>query len=554
MSKRLLVPLFLAAWCLIGLTPPAAAGQEARTETGIVDSALHAKDLAAFQALRKLVANRAYKLTEEQLTDLIKRNLDQRSSTPPHKAPTIEDLNGVLDEHFEVIFAAMLRKSVEGLDESRTRELQRRLEDFVEKHGKVRTEARQRYQTYRRGQLPDDLARATRRLVEDQVAQLHKGLVAYVAGGEPSTESIEKAFRSHDKGPIVAAVRDGAIQTCDAQLRRLLLADAFERIQQEAERVVSNGVRQLESQLDVLDDEPKSQTHQGIVKELNARLTAVLHGQSERSKTDSLWGSYGVFPMAKTRLAEQSQRHFDRRIAAATDQVMREFSGGMWTVPDEHQSAIRREIEKDVGSHHRAADSRELLTPPIREMVQEHRRRIAQVMQAKTRQAPSQYDVDRPLELLQRDIDRHVNAAGTEAHESWRRLQDSLTAEYGQKIVPMVRGEIARDQVRRHAPSLARETWRPTEQSILERAGRFTRQHLQDLDVWSGGLPTEKQVLDETWQLWTNSAKALLREGSNALTAQWGLVEDLHARASKSWPGHGRSPSSNSTGWARAAS
>ena len=86
-------------------------GQDTETGSEAEKPTLFAKDLAAFEAFRRLIASRPYELSEDQLLRMVEDYLGQSKAKPPLALPVIPDLKVSLDFDFQGRYDATLRKA-----------------------------------------------------------------------------------------------------------------------------------------------------------------------------------------------------------------------------------------------------------------------------------------------------------------------------------------------------------------------------------------------------------------------------------------------------------
>ncbi len=102
------------------------------------NAALQAKDLAAFQAFRSLVASQSYGLSDDELQGMIERYLSGLDGPPPHAMPAPADLQGTTDKRYQQINDSLFRKATQGLDPHGDLGLEKQLRDYLDHHEKIR--------------------------------------------------------------------------------------------------------------------------------------------------------------------------------------------------------------------------------------------------------------------------------------------------------------------------------------------------------------------------------------------------------------------------------
>ena len=521
---------------LVLLTASMARGQDVETGQEIDEPALLAKDLAAFQAFRSLIAARPYELSEDRLLGMVKEYLRKtndkltpdgkphRADEHPRKLPTVSDLQeSLLDTDFQARYRKMIQKATSGLDPDGKLRLEKRLADYLEQHDKLRSNAQKRYEDYVQKKLPATLLAVNKKLVAKQIVQLNLALGRYLKSDKLTTRRIESVIHGKEQSDLSRAIGKEILRQVDLDLPRLLPAD--EAFGKSVNNVVSDGVGQLKEQQGSLKvQDPKSRTLEGIKSELNARLVAETAKQEKHRRDNPLLKHYGTFPSVKDHIVVEAGQHFDRRIAAAAEQIGRAVRRGTQAIPKEHEQAIHDRTVHDLPKHHRIDPSRALLGPVIRTMVGVDRQWVSDFLKQEAMQNPSQYDSGYSPDRLKKDVDDLLARNGSKAQESWNTLRDLLIKEYEEKLLPKVRDGISKQQALQYSPQLAKHEWRPGERDILNLAGKLQSQQLHALNVWLK-IPATDDVLEETWQLWLVSAKNSLAIGQRAVFGQERIVQ-----------------------------
>ena len=513
--------LVIAGSCLAASV--ASRGQEPPPADEGEKAALQAKNLAAFQAFRSLVAAQSYKLSDDELTAMVDAHLRNQAGELPRKPPKPEDLQALLDARFLQAYNTMIGKATQGLDPDGKLGIELRLKDYLQEHGRLRDEAQARYRQYVQKDLPKALKKINSQMVQAQVAKLRQSLIAYLADKRLTAAQIEDAFEHSREGELVIALQRAVLVTCDAQLQRSLLADAYTEFTRYVQTAVSNGTRQLKEQVDAGNGTPQAQTCEGMEKELRQRLRGLVEEQVKKARSDPLWVAYGTFSLAEKNLPEAARRHFDHRVADATRLVSDEFGLGKRAVPNNHSEGIRMQITDNLPEHYDPEISKARLQPWVERVAWADRQWVAEHLAAAVTKATPPFDRGYSPKQFTADVD-HALKEGTEAKKAWGGFQALLINIYLEKVTPLVRESLAQDQARHFAPQLADHEWRPSEDEIIGLTDNLDRARLLGLPVWKERPPQEREVLRETWNLWLKSAHAAMELGRQAVVGQEKLV------------------------------
>ncbi len=543
MLRKLTTILFLCTLFILSGLPTGKAQDPKPT------SSLQAKDLAAFQALRTLVASRRHVLTDEQLEDIIGKYLKESGRRPPHEFPTATDLQELLDTDFEAFYKAMITKATSGLDPGGKLGLEDRLTKYLAQHKGTETAARSRYRKDLDNVLPANLAAARKAITDKQVDQLTDALKKYVASDKPTADDIETAFRDGSATVLADEIKNEVLRQVGPELLEILLVDADEDLAKRVNDVVSDGILQLEEQLDVLEKKPQSHTLQGIKKELRAGLESLVEKQRP-DQSDPPRRHYGAFPAAVTAIDKEAKGHFGDLVAAAADQVLELVKNGSRELPEEHKKSLRQTIldagellggsagPKTKSAHHELGQSQDLLRPKIEGWAKEGRRQwtAQKLLEAALRAAeatpPKHDEAYSPQGFLDDivGISDSLKSEDSNVGKSWMALKDGLAERYSDTLLPEVRQDIAEEQAKHYSPALVNGKWRASEreiESLGRLPSRFGLDEVYTLNVWASKPSDTKAVLNETWQQWTKSAKRELAIGDSALRGQEGVVNGL---------------------------
>ena len=539
MLSRASVVVIVLSWWMIAASP-AGKAEEPPVINDAKSAAISAKDLAAFQAFRSLVASQSYGLSDDELQGIIEQHVSALDGQPPHAMPAAADLQATTDKRFQQINDSLLRKATQGLDPEGGLGLEKRLREYLDHHDQVRAQFRARYDEYLNKEFPTAVDRVGKRIASEQAKKLREALAGYVAAGKLTAARVEVAFEQGKQEELIAVVVREVLQNCDASWKRSLLVDAYRGFERNVRKAVSNGVSQLQERLDALKAAPNAHTLAGTVKELQARVDAVNDRQTKLARSDSLFGLYVDFPLVQSRIQKAARWHFDRALAAVAQRLVDDLRTGTKRIPDEDRQAIEKEIRNDVRAHHEATSSRELLKSKIDTMVVADRRWIPAAVKTSVETAHSPFDGDFSQQDSQ-DIDRFLDAPNGAASESWLGLKSRLGEQYG-KAAGEARSTIAAEQAEQHAPGLASKAWRPTEKEIGDDSGQqMDPARLRTLSVWKAAPPGDTDVLDETWSLWRFGARTGIEIGKQAMTDQRNVVDRLRdqmadrMRATRGW-------------------
>ncbi|MGO9109125.1 MAG: hypothetical protein ACLP9L_07830 [Thermoguttaceae bacterium] len=518
----------LAIFCWMVAAIPAGGAEESPGADEAKKAALLAKDLAAFQAFRSLVASQVYGLSDDKLQGMIEQYLCGLDHQAPHRPPNAADLHDTTIKSFEQINDTFLRKATRGLDPEGALGLEKRLRDYLDHHDKVRAQSQARYEEYLKNDFPAAIDRVGKHMAVEQAKNLREVLVGYIKAGKLTTARIEEAFEKEKMGELTARIQGEVLQTLDVTWKRSLLIDANSEFEQNVQKAVSNGIDQLKERLDAIRSEPEARTLAGIVKELQSRVDAIRKNQAKIAQSDSLWGLYSDFSLVTTRVQEAAHRYFDRAISAVAKRLASDMRAGNKRPPDEDRKVIEEQIHGNLAAHHEAASSRVLLKLKVDEMVAANRKWISESFKTSVEEAHSPFDAAFSTQDS-RDIDRVLASPGSDAMKGWDALKDVMTEQYG-KLVEDVRNQIAAEQGQQHAPQLARKTWRPSEKVIGEFPDRLKTSQLRALDVWKDSPPGDRDVLEETWNIWLDGAREGLKVGQQAMLEQGNVVSRLREK------------------------
>jgi len=525
MLRKLTTILFL---CALFILPGLPTGKTQELDT---TPSLKIKTYSASMALRKLVAEGRYVLSERQLIDMVGEYLEETEKPPPHKFPTATDLQTPLESDFDKFFDDMITKATSGLDPGGKLGLKDRLKEDLEQHNRLETEARSRYRKDLDNDLPANLAAARKEITDKQVEQLTTVLKKYVASGKPTAEDIEKAFQDGNDAVLADEIKKEVLRQVDPELLKTRLIDADDELAKSVSNVISDGIGQLKSQLDVLEKKPQSHTLQGIKKELREGLGSLVKDQRTLRQSDRLRKHYGTFPLAITSTGKKAKGHFGRLVATAADQVLESVKNGSQEFPKEHKGDIEKTILAAKPSHHESAESKRLLEPLIDRWVEVERQQwTAQALLSDPKNAVSDHDrVTYSPESFLADLKDIVSrkSGDPNAPKSWEALKGGLAGHYARTLLPRVREEIVAKDARQYSPKLVDGTWEASEKEIGSSRSPLEIEQLRGLNVWISAAPEDTKVLAETWQLWTRKADSELGLGRRALLGQKTIVDDV---------------------------
>jgi len=177
---------------------------------------LLARELAALQAFRALLASHSYEHSENELRTMLKDYLKKNNTDkePPYDVPKVKNLESSLSVDFQSDYNAMIRQATSGLDPDGKLGLEKRFTEYLAKHGRLREEAQKRHKQYVESRLGVLVKRVTAQMVKEQIDALHEALVAHVKRGNPTNGQIEAAFQANFDSIE-------KVDACTEQLRKL---------------------------------------------------------------------------------------------------------------------------------------------------------------------------------------------------------------------------------------------------------------------------------------------------------------------------------------------
>ncbi len=484
-----------------------------------------ALDYAAAAALGKLMESQSYTLPEEKVRDVVLVWLRKDAHQPPKTMPAVEQLQGNLASNFEEAWTEMINKATAGLDPDGKLEVAKRLRASLE-NSPWQNDAKTKHDDLLKKELPKALERVKEALVQEQTKQLNDVLKNVVSPDMPGQEQVYGALPG-DHAPAIKTLTDAVLGKSPEEYLEVLLVDSFEALSIAADDVVSDGVAQLQQQLDNLEAEPTAVSQPAIEKEIQSRLQKQADGQQTSRARDALHPSYGVFLRVKQAIPDKSRFRFDQQVARAGVQIVEQLALNKRQISHDDEQALQRLILAGLPAHHQPAGSWQAALPAILTMVKRRQQWLEDDLVEAFRQSKSPDDQEYPEDRFRQDIANIVNADGTLGHNSWGKLQYALLRRYEKELLPAVRGKIADMQAKEYAPLLMIQNWLPQE-DLWSIPLPLQPGKLKDLEVWNNGPPQpENKVLQETWELWIKAAQDALTITRQAHDGQLQVVEEL---------------------------
>ena len=133
--------------------------------------------------------------------------------------------------------------------------------------------------------------------------------------------------------------------------------------------MVSDGVAQLEEQLQILEKQPVAISPPAIRQDITIRLQKLADGQQAQRTGDPLRPSYGVFSRVNQAIPVKARSWFDQRVADVGNRVVGEVASGERRIPSEHEEGLRTLILANLPAHHQPPDSQRAAQDQIQEMI-----------------------------------------------------------------------------------------------------------------------------------------------------------------------------------------
>ncbi len=485
----------------------------------------NANDLAAYEAFCRLLGEQKYSLPEEKVLEVVLAFLRRDTKSPPKTMPTVKELQGEVDVDFEANWTTMITKAKEGLDSKGELGVATRLRARVD-GTRLQSDAKKKHANLVESELPKTLDRVKKLLTKDQTEKLVAALRRVVTSDMPGQRQIGEALAGNPQEAVKVLTTEVLGQQGD--LLAVLITDSFDALSAAADNVVSDGVKQLKAQLEILEDQPTAVSQGAIQKEMESRLQELAKGQQAERGADRLRPSYGVFSRVGEELPAKAQQWFDQQVAVVGNQVSAQVASGERKLSDKDEDVLRQLILANLPAHHEPADSWRIAQPAIREMIARSQQWIVDDRMKDFAESESPDDRNYAADRFRQDVVGIVDAAGTQSHAAWTKLQKALEQQYEKKLLPVVRKKIADQQASQYAPDLMNGNWIPTERELDSSGQSLRREALTGLAVWKDGPPQQRtQVLLETWDLWLNAAQEALQVTRQAREGQLSIVRDL---------------------------
>jgi hypothetical protein len=473
--------------------------------------------LAAVGTVQKRLADEGlYAVPREQILRLLKKDL------PSHRDPAFRLIQAGLRRHFTATLDALVRKAAGEQDKDDRFGvlglLRKRCEAARPGDKESLKGAVQRYEERLAAKsLADDYLAIRLKVAQEHILQARKQLKADAAF--PTLEEIERAATGpNQKEEVIAAWKRCHI------VGKGLLAEAEDLAYGVAQSLVEDGLKQLEDQVKVVEEKPTAHTRGGMAAEFAARQQAYV--KSRKPKPDRK--VYPVFPTARKAAVERAASLWDQSVADATAGITRQLTRREREIAADYRAKIRKAILADPREHHTFDRSVAALRPISREAQAEARAWVSKLLKEAALEEKSKYDKDHlksVAETTEEALDRPASSARIEG----ARLADAVR-EAVLEMIKGVRQGLAREQAKKHGERLADGGyWKPNERQLLayDRKKTLTREVLAGWKMWKGQPPIRTAVLEETWQLWFDQARARLDPGLEAIRGQEKIVDAL---------------------------
>ena len=209
--------------------------------------------------------------------------LRKSEAKPPKTMPTQKELTAELDLDFETAWNGMIEKAATGLDSSGKLKLVEHFESIFahDHHSDLK-----RNRGVPRSTWPKTLDRVKGQIVKEQKSTLTEFLKTVVNNTTPGQELVSNVQAGGDKTKAVDTAAKEVFQKLPDEIRQTILVDSFNILSEAVDNVISDGVDQLEKQLDALKETPAAVSLPGIAKELTRRLDKMAAEQKAQRTED----------------------------------------------------------------------------------------------------------------------------------------------------------------------------------------------------------------------------------------------------------------------------
>jgi hypothetical protein len=529
MSIRMLLLGICSSVLACSLEATSTAWQDTPAAPRANDPAMAVNDLAVFTTFQAMIASHSFALPDDKVRDVVFAHLRKDRSQPPRTMPTPEQLQAELNLDFEASWNAMIVKATTPLDPQGKLKLENRLRDYLRQHTKLRSTTEARHDEFLKTDIPKTLERVKGQIIQEQKSILSEVLQNVVSADMPGQQLVNDA-QVGDKTKAIETLAKEVLRKTTESTRETLLVESFDTLSAAADRVVSDGVLQLEEQLRVFENQPAAISRQGIPREFERRLEKIAADQKAQRNDDRLRPAYGVFSRAQQAVPTETRRWFDQRVTDCGKRVLEEFARNKHPLPEQDAETLRKLILDNPSAHHQRAASLQAVEPNIQEMVGVGQQWIANDLVDSFRQSKSSDDTGYAEDSFRQDVSDILDSESTQGHDAWIDLKNVLRRHYDEQVFPRVRADIRDLQAKTHAPSLVdkNKSWTPTEEHLLSCNLPLSQTELERLPVWLGSPPRPKEkMLQETWELWLKAAEESLGIAENARSGQLEVVNSL---------------------------
>jgi dihydroneopterin aldolase len=485
-------------------------------------------DYTAVLTFREVMKSHSFALPEEKVKEVVLACLRKDTARPPKSMPTVEQLQGDLDLDFEAAWTEMIDAAAAGLDPNGKLNVAVRLRNFLVNNPQLRADAKEGHDSLLKNDIPKALERVKGTLVKEQQDQLIDALKGVASQDMPGQTRVCDSVV--DRTPAINMLTTAVVEAIQLELRETLLVESFAALSEAADNVVSDGVTQLEEQLQVLEKQPAAVSRPAIQKEIESRLKKLADRQQAQRAGDPLRPSYGVFSRVNQDIPVKAGSWFDQRVADVGNRVFGEVASGERRIPSEHEEILRRLILANLPAHHQPSGSLRAVQSKIQEMTDGGQQWIVADLVKALQLSKTPDDQNYPEKSFHRDINGILTNKDSLGYVAWSNLQKVLQRRYETDLLSAVRKKIADELAREYAPELMNNSWSPTEAVFRSSPLPLQPDTLTNLRVWKNAPPQPKEtVLQETWELWLNAAQEAFKVVQEALNGQQQVVEELRS-------------------------
>ena len=240
--------------------------------------------------------------------------------------PTVDQLQGDLDLDFEAAWTEMIKVAAAGLDPTGELGVANRLRKHLVDNPQLRSDTKKEYDDLLKNDLPKTLENVKSTLVDQQREQLIEALKNVVSSDMPGQQRVCDSMT--DREPATKALTTEVVQRIPEELRATVLIESFAALSDEADKVVSDGVTQLEEQSQTLETKPDAISMPAIEKELEGRLKKAADGQRAQRTGEPLRPSYDVFTRVNEAVPAKTRNWFDQRVSDVGNRVWEKVAPG----------------------------------------------------------------------------------------------------------------------------------------------------------------------------------------------------------------------------------